>query len=136
MSTAPRCPRFDSCNANICPLDPRWPRAQHIQGERVCSLLTELVKVGGKTRVAGIVQPDQFATLVREWPKVETRWTDIRSRLKASAKTGSRIDIARARFHHTLQGSQQPTLPEVFPQVSNPCDGGLGEAVVAAGGSL
>jgi hypothetical protein len=120
MSTAPRCPRFDSCNANICPLDPRWPLAQHIQGERVCSLLTELVKVGGQTRVEGIVQPDQFATLVREWPKVEARWTDIRSRLKASAKTGSRIDIARARFHPQLQGTEALPIPEAFPHPSMP----------------
>lgn len=111
MKGAVRCPRFDSCNANVCPLDPQWPRAQHIQGERVCGLLNEVVKVGGQPRVASVLSAGQFATLVREWPKVEARWSDIRVRLRASAKTGSRIDAARANFHHSLSGNQGAPLP-------------------------
>jgi len=129
-----RCPRFDSCSAPICPLDPQWPSAQHIQGERVCGFLTEVVKVGGQSRVAGIVTPEQFAVLVRECPKVEARWSDIRIRLRASSKTSSRIDVARANFHHQPSGTQGAPLSSVFPTPPSPVvtplvggsDGGAG----------
>lgn len=134
MNGAVRCPRFDSCSAPICPLDPHWPTAQHIQGERVCGLLTELVKAGGQSRVAGILTPDQFTVIVREWPKVDARWSDIRIRLRASAKTGSRIDAARANFHTPSCGTEGAPLASVFPTPSLPVvppllggsDGGAG----------
>ena len=129
-----RCPRFDSCSASVCPLDPQWPRAQHIQGERVCGLLTELVKVGGRARVANILTPEQFPVLVRERLKVEARWSDIRIRLRASAKTGSRIDAARANFHPPSSATEGAPLALVFPAPPSPvvapmpggCDGGAG----------
>ena len=96
VSTAPRCPRFNSCSAPICPLDPKWPLADHRRDERVCGLLSELVKPGGKLRLEGALSTDQLSTLVREWPKVEARWGTIRRKLKDSAKTGSRIDALNA----------------------------------------
>jgi hypothetical protein len=126
MNGAVRCPRFDSCSASVCPLDPQWPRAQHLQGERVCGLLTELVKVGGRARVANILTPEQFPILVREWPKVEARWNDIRVRLGASAKTGSRIDAARANFHTPLSGTQGAPLASVSPVPSSSIEGAVG----------
>ena len=122
MSTAPRCPRFDSCSANICPLDPRWPRADHRQGEKVCGLLTELVKADGHGTVASVLSTDQMDTLVREWPKVEARWSDIKYRLRASSTTGSRIRNARARFHPQLQGTETLPMPDVFPTPGIPSD--------------
>lgn len=123
MNGAVRCPRFDSCNAPICPLDPKWPVAQHIQGERVCGLMTEVVKVGGQQRVESVLSPDQFATFVREWSKVEARWTDIRARLRASAKTGSRIDRARANFHTPSSGTQAVPLPTPLVTRASPVVG-------------
>jgi hypothetical protein len=118
LNGAVRCPRFDACSAPVCPLDPQWPRAQHIQSERVCGLLTEVVKIGGRARVASVLTLEQFATLVREWPKVEARWTSIRARLRASATTGSRIDSARASFHHSPSGNQGLPLGSVSPDAS------------------
>jgi hypothetical protein len=91
-----RCPRFDSCNANICPLDPQWPRAQHLKGEAVCGLLSELVKVGGRQRLEGRLTGDQLATLVREWPKIEARWGSIRAQLKRAALSGSKLESMQA----------------------------------------
>ncbi|MDR6935481.1 hypothetical protein J2X58_000766 [Luteibacter sp. 3190] len=120
-----RCPRFDSCNANVCPLDPQWPRAEHRQGERVCGLLTELAKVDGQAQVATVLSSEQFDTLVREWPKVEARWGDIRYRLKNAAKTGSRIANAKARFHTQPQGTQPVPLPDVPQDVPGPHRGAL-----------
>jgi len=128
MSTCYRCPRFDSCNANICPLDPQWPRAQHIQSEAVCGLLREVVKVGGPSQVASVLTTDQFATLIREWPKVEARWSDIRSRLKSSAKTGSRIAQARARFSPPPQDMQLTREASPLPTHDDACRGVPGDS--------
>lgn len=93
-----RCPRFDSCNAPVCPLDPQWPRAQHLKGEPVCGLLSELVKVGGISRLGTRLSSEQLSILVRERPKVEARWGAVRSQLKRAARTGSRIEaLAKVR---------------------------------------
>jgi hypothetical protein len=93
--------------------------------------MTEVVKVGGHARVAGVLSADQFATLMREWPKVEGRWSSIRGRLRASAKTGSRIESARAHFHPSLAGTQPEPLTSVFPMDASltavVVDGGFSE---------
>lgn len=122
MNTA-RCPRFNSCNANLCPLDPQWPRAEHRQSERVCGLMTEVVKVEGPSRVRGVLSADQYAIFAREWPKIEARWGDIRHRLKAATKTGSRIANARARFSHPLQDDQGTPAPTSLPGYDVPHSG-------------
>jgi len=95
--------------------------------------MAELVKPGGSARLAGSLSPEQLAILTRECPKVELRWGDIRTRLKASAKTGSRIDNARARFRPTPQGNQPTTLAEIFPEHSAPGTGALSEVPGASG---
>jgi hypothetical protein len=40
------CPRFDHCNAPICPVDD-WVRGHHVKGEPVCFYLREAAKHGG-----------------------------------------------------------------------------------------
>jgi hypothetical protein len=40
------CPIFQTCSAPICPLDPRWPTAYHINGEPVCRYLLASGKQG------------------------------------------------------------------------------------------
>lgn len=114
MNRAPRCPRFDSCNAPICPLDPKWPTAQHIKGEAVCAMLSELVKVGGKPRLEGLLSTEQLEALIREWPKVEARWSPIRARLKDAVKSGSRIERGKRFGRGSVSGNQPPPLAHPF----------------------
>ena len=38
------CPKFDSCSAPVCPLDPAWQNIHQLKGERVCYYLTEYSK--------------------------------------------------------------------------------------------
>ncbi len=40
------CPKFNVCSAPICPLDPLWPQAAHLSGERVCRYLLASGKEG------------------------------------------------------------------------------------------
>ena len=44
------CSKFYTCSAPICPLDPKWPRAVHLGGERVCFYLLASGKEGAEER--------------------------------------------------------------------------------------
>lgn len=89
---AARCPRFDCCNAPICPLDPHWPLAQHLPGERVCGLLCELVKDGGEARLRARVPSELVETLAEVCPSVAARWQRIRGELDRASRCGSKLE--------------------------------------------
>ncbi|MEO8998336.1 MAG: hypothetical protein ABI227_05890 [Rhodanobacter sp.] len=87
---AARCPRFDSCNAPVCPLDD-WQRAQHLQGEAVCLWLREAVKPGGIARIATAAAA-AIADIVDEaLPAIMASSCDIRHKLKAASRSGSKL---------------------------------------------
>lgn len=46
------CPRFNACNAPVCPLDAGWPRTVHLAGEAVCYYLLATGKAGAGERFA------------------------------------------------------------------------------------
>jgi hypothetical protein len=49
------CPKWQRCNAPICPADPNWRRSAHLPGERVCFYLTERAKDGGPARLSRVL---------------------------------------------------------------------------------
>lgn len=91
---AARCPRFDSCNAPVCPLDD-WQRAQHLSGERVCGLLCELGKDCGEARLRAVMPSELMDTLAEVCPKVAARWERIRRVLVRAARTGSKLEAVK-----------------------------------------
>ena len=88
---AARCPRFDSCNAPICPLDPDWRRAQHLKGEPVCLWLREAVKPGGIARIATAAAGDIADTVAEALPAIMASSSDIRHKLSAASLSGSKL---------------------------------------------
>jgi len=92
---AARCPRFDGCNAPICPLDD-WQRAQHLPGERVCGLLCELVKEGGEARLRARLPSELVDTLTEVCPSVAARWQRIRSELDRASHSGSKLESGQS----------------------------------------
>jgi len=117
---AARCPRFDSCNAPVCPLDPDWPRAQHLPGERVCGLLCELVKAGGEARLRARVPSELVDTLAGVCPNVAARWQRIRCELDRASRSGSKLESGtrlsgretiRAASNHPAPATQTPGDP-------------------------
>jgi hypothetical protein len=82
---APRdCTHFDKCSAAICPLDPAWRRAVHLEGERVCHYL----RVGGKAGAAAFYASDPvFVAAQAEAPAVFARHGDVRRQAERSART-------------------------------------------------
>lgn len=128
---ATRCPRFDSCNAPICPLDPDWRRAQHVKGEAVCGLLSELVKDGGEARLSGCIPCALVDTLTMTLPKITATWAPIRKQLARASRTGSRLDSGQRlkqtqNTAHTDNGTQPATVAPVHPKSPHtiPFDGG------------
>lgn len=85
------CPRYQSCGANICPLDPDWRKRSHLEHEPVCGLLRELVKPDGRATLASTLPADLVTVIADALPEVTASNFDIRAQLARSAKTGSRI---------------------------------------------
>ena len=59
------CPKFDCCNAPICPLDPAWRNSAYLHGEGVCFYLRQASKsrrVGPQGYVIEGETPNQIAT--------------------------------------------------------------------------
>src|SRR5947208_1292474 len=71
------CPRFLTCNASVCPLDPRWRLAVHLDGEPVCHYLRNAGKAGAAERFADDRVFHACLTLLAEVPRRHPA-TDVR----------------------------------------------------------
>lgn len=47
------CPKFNKCNAPICPLDKDWRKRKHINGDKCCTYLLESSKANAKANFEG-----------------------------------------------------------------------------------
>ena len=92
--TPERCPRFQGCSANICPLDPKWRKRNHLKGEPVCGLLVESVKPGGEARLRGYIQGELVDTVLGRRDAISACWGDVKRRLDRAALTGSKLESA------------------------------------------
>src|SRR5262245_17101878 len=79
------CPNFDSCNAAVCPLDPRWRSAVHLPGEKVCTYALASGKPGAAEHYADSVAFRHVLPVVQE---LCDRFPDIATRVKAAARQG------------------------------------------------
>lgn len=85
------CPRWEGCSAPVCPLDGAWHRCKHLPGERVCGLMSELVKDGGEARLRASLPSALFNLLAEASPLIASRWGRVRKRLDEASRTGSRM---------------------------------------------
>lgn len=85
-----RCPKFDSCSAPMCPLDPDWTERRHLAGERVCLWLREVVKPGGEAAARKVLPAVLVDEVVGALPAIEASNSDIRHKLKLAAQAGSK----------------------------------------------
>jgi hypothetical protein len=79
------CPRFDQCNAPICPLDPAWRSAVHLPGEPVCHYALASGKPGAAEKYA---DDPVYRRVLFELPLVTAQHSDIRYKVKRAAQTG------------------------------------------------
>jgi len=85
------CPKFHTCSANICPLDPIWKKRTHIKNERVCFLLCEAAKPQASATFRGVHRADLLEKVLRVMPEICARWGSIRRTIERASKTGSRM---------------------------------------------
>ena len=90
------CPKFETCNASVCPLDPGWREAVHLPSERVCRYLIDSGKPGAKEYYAN---DPTFAACIEHASEVAAKFPAI----------GRRIQKARGGF----RGQHLKKTPEV-----------------------
>ena len=90
------CPRYDRCNAPICPIDPRCLHAQHLQGEPICLWLRELSKQSGEATLRSVLREDIAATVARGAPCIIASQRTIAKALHRASRHGSKLASGRA----------------------------------------
>lgn len=96
-----RCPKFDSCSATICPLDPNWRLRDMTSSDATCTWLREMVKEGPGAQ--GVPEVIRFK-VAQALPIIisSTGLAPLRAALKRAAKSRSRRDPARLASLNTL----------------------------------
>lgn len=79
------CPRFDKCNAPVCPLDPT-PTVM-LSGEKVCHYLLVSGKEGAGERYK---EDATFAAVLEQIPRVVREYPLIGPAIARAAKSGFR----------------------------------------------
>jgi hypothetical protein len=89
------CPRYLTCSAPVCPLDPIWKRRKHLPGERVCIWLSELAKPGGPQILEQELAADAAQDITQRAPLISVKFSLIRRALERAARSGSRVEADR-----------------------------------------
>ena len=90
--TMPDCPRYDTCSAPICPLDPLWRKRRHQKSEPTCFYFREAGKEGAEKRFSGRADRAIYLRAVEVRPLIETAHGDLWKRLQEAALTPSTAD--------------------------------------------
>lgn len=97
------CPRWNECNAPICPADPFRLRCRHLHGEPVCLWLRERAKQGGSAVIASALPPE-LATAVEDcFLTVSDGHNDLSWELAKAARSGSKR-VAGLRLRRSNRG--------------------------------
>jgi hypothetical protein len=86
------CPKYDGCNAPICPLDPDRKLRSHGTGDPICFYMLESVKPGSDERFEARTIGGMLPAIRRAIPDICSRWASVRHTVQRAATTGSRMD--------------------------------------------
>jgi hypothetical protein len=117
------CPRWDGCSAPVCPLETDWRRCDHLDGERVCSLLSELVKGGGEARLRGVLPTTLVDTLMVVAPMVSARYNRIHRALERASRSSSRMEAGQLLARCAGGAMQGAGLTRVNAPALQRCEG-------------
>ena len=81
------CPRFDGCNASICPLDPNALDRAHMKGEAVCHYLRLYVKNAFCGLKPGTLPANLAIRVVESYPRLIARYASLKKALLRAAKS-------------------------------------------------
>jgi len=91
MLSMPNCPRFQSCNAPVCPFDPAWVRRLNRKEDSTCFYLCESVKHGSLALFQGAGLGELYEVIHRATPAIAKRHLRIKRALERAQQTGSRM---------------------------------------------
>lgn len=89
-----KCPKFETCSANICPLDPLWRKRVHVKGDAVCFFLREAVKPGAQPRFEQSTPEGMHEEVVAALPDICAAHPVIGYEVERSKTKGSLLDKA------------------------------------------
>jgi hypothetical protein len=114
------CDKYPTCNASICPIDPRWLSAAHLTGEPACTYLLASGKAGAADYHA---DRPAFAAVLGVVPAVLARHPDIARRVALAAGSGFRGANLRPRRRLATRCSEgnstEPTSAPCVPIASH-----------------
>ena len=85
--TMKECPRFDKCNAPICPLDPDVLDRAHVKGDPVCHYLRLYAKNGLWGLKAGSVPANLTIRIPAAYSRLMARYGPLKDALLRAAKS-------------------------------------------------
>jgi hypothetical protein len=84
-----RCPHFDDCCANLCPLDLLWHQRRHVRGDPVCRVALMLAKPGARSgKRQGAYRGEVLEEISQVVPAIAAAWYPIRWALVRAAGLG------------------------------------------------
>jgi hypothetical protein len=86
-----QCPKFQGCNATICPLDADWHKRSNLSEDATCFYLTESVKHGAEAVFKGAGLTQLFEVMQRLTPAIADKHSRIRRALERAKLTSSRM---------------------------------------------
>jgi len=85
------CPKYQSCNAPICPLDAKRHKRANTSDDATCFYLLESVKHGAKAHFQVALLGELYGVIVRARADIATSHKRIAAKLESAKKTGSRM---------------------------------------------
>jgi hypothetical protein len=90
--TCPRdCPKFNKCNATICPLDKDWHLRGFLREDATCFYLLESVKEGAGTHFEGAQLGILYERILNVREEIASTHKRIGRKLISAAKSASRM---------------------------------------------
>lgn len=91
MPSMPDCPKYQSCNAPVCPIDPAWARRLNSNEDPICFYLCESVKHGSQALFQGAGLEELYESIHRVTRAIVDRHSRIKNALERAKQTGSRM---------------------------------------------
>jgi hypothetical protein len=89
--TPKHCPKWEKCNAPICPLDLDNLKRVMQNDDAVCFYLIEAVKTDAVAIFKGAGREELFELVSQAIPTLSGRWGRIRRKLEGAKLTGCRM---------------------------------------------
>jgi len=90
-ATPESCPKFQACNAPICPCDSDWHKRSHLNGDKCCMYLLESAKPVAKAIFSAAGLGELYAVMVQAAPDITARYSTIRLTYERAKQSGSRM---------------------------------------------